>query len=279
MRNYLYSFLFIVAIASGLYYFSTKIEKKDFGWKKAYQVPESVLRMKEDFAFSEVADEYGEGLNGCAAFDPAPGSPAYTGYGADLRGGLLCTVEIDSKGSVYFFYLHTDPVTGSPLGIEYALKGKEEASQYISLAEGENAEEREIEVPYDQDFIIFEDVNFDGVKDVLVTAFTGATGNRSYMVFTYRKDEHAFLEDADYSAIMNLETDPRTKVIKSVVGMGMAGLSYFSRVYRVDDGKPVLIEEIVQEPKPGSDFSIMQKVTRRLIKGQLVEVAREEFAI
>jgi len=194
----------------------------------------------------------------------------YEGVGMDLRDGVLCVSPI-SPNQDFVFYVNTDPKTGDPLGVEYSERGNESNSRYVELKTVDG--KRGIAHPFDKDFIMFMDVNFDGYNDMLVTQDTGATGNVSYLAFLFDPKTSTFALNEDFS-LMNIMPDPKTKTLRSFVTMGAAGMEYVSDLYRVENGKPILVEEVEQK-RVNPEATSFIKVTRRLVKGVLQQVASE----
>jgi len=263
-KNYLLSFIFIIIVASVLYFASTKMEKKTFDWnnKKA----PSISAFSGKFGSLE---QYISDSVGCSVFEAEPGTPPYAGIGMDLRDGMLCVAEI-SPDKDFIFYVHADPVTSDPLGLEYSERGNESNPRYVEL---KNTEGVGIEHPLDRDFITFVDVNFDGHNDILVTQATGATGNVAYLAFLFDKKTSDFSYAEEFS-LMNIVPDPKTKTLRSFATMGAAGMEYAVYLYRVESNKPILIEEVIQK-RANPDATSFEKITRKLVKGSLQQVSSE----
>lgn len=263
-KNYLLSFIFILIVAALLYFASTKMEKRTFDWKNKKVSTVSTFSGKFGSLEQYISDKVG-----CSVFEAAPGSSAYAGIGIDLREGMLCVAEI-SPQKEFIFYVHTDSETSDPLGLEYSERGNESNPRYIEL---KNAEGVGIEHPLDRDFITFVDVNFDGHNDILVTQSTGATGNVAYLTFLFDQKTSDFSYAEDFS-LMNIVPDPKTKTLRSFATMGAAGMEYALYLYLVEEGKPILIEEVVQK-RANQEATAFEKITRKLVKGSLQQVSAE----
>lgn len=121
----------------------------------------------------------------------------------------------------------------------------------------------------------FEDVTFDGYKDLVIETGRGAY-NFSHSYFAYNPKTKTFDLEAVVDDVTNESFDPVKKQIYShFKGRGVGDI-FTDEIYEFRNGKYVLIEDFNQETvDDGRDDTVNPKYTqirRKLIDGKMVEV-------
>jgi ankyrin repeat protein len=123
-----------------------------------------------------------------------------------------------------------------------------------------------VESAWKERYFQFEDINFDGYKDIKILESWGATGNEHYKYLLYNPSKDKFYADEAFQ-FNRPELFPKIKQIHTHRNRGSAGSEFYDQVYKVRDGNPILIKVI--EQTYDSKKGYFRKIVRELIDGEL----------
>ncbi len=119
-----------------------------------------------------------------------------------------------------------------------------------------------------------DDINFDGYLDIYFLAAAGATGNTTYDYWTYDPEKSNFEYSEDYSEVFTPTFDKENKQVRSHWKGGAAGGAYNDSIFKVENGKLVLLQTIEQDStdRPG----VFKRTTEDYEDGKVVSSKSED---
>jgi hypothetical protein len=105
-----------------------------------------------------------------------------------------------------------------------------------------------VELPFkDQDVVLYQDFNFDGVDDIAILELYSSKGP-GYAIYLFK--EQKFILDAEYTDIIqgsqgNFELVPESKTIATMSSGGCCWHSFSN--YSIINGRPYPIEQVIEE--------------------------------
>jgi len=120
--------------------------------------------------------------------------------------------------------------------------------------------------------ILFEDLNFDSWDDMRIVPYVGAGANIPYIVWLWDTGKKQFVYDEALSALVNIQADKDTKIIKS--GGRYSASEYGEDDYKYIDGKLTLFKSVVWTYLDGEYEGMVEEVTSELKNGEMVETGR-----
>lgn len=193
--------------------------------------------------------------------------PAYdiSGY-QDVRGGVICNFYIAKDLPLYTFHLIADLKFDTIKSIEVTEENKNGVIQTLSTTAEEPA--------YTLDSLFnVEDANFDGYKDIKLSSWSGATGNRGYNYWLFDPIKNMFVFNKDLSELSNPNPDPKTKTISTHNNGGAVGCIYDDEIYKFDEnGKLILVHK--EEQVWADDNVSFNRTTSDLLNGKMVTTTK-----
>lgn len=119
--------------------------------------------------------------------------------------------------------------------------------------------------------LVIDDINFDGHDDIaLRTGNEGAYGGPSYAIFLYQPDSKTFVENAALTQLGSenlglFGVDSETKTLTTFTKSGCCW--HQSSIWKIEQNKPELIEEITEEADISADQPTLLITTRKWVDG------------
>jgi len=120
--------------------------------------------------------------------------------------------------------------------------------------------------------LVVEDINFDGIDDIaLRTGNEGAYGGPSYTIYLYQPQSKTFVENTALTQLASenlglFNVDSENKTLTTFTKSGCCW--HQSSIWKIDQNKPVLIEEITDGEDIGAEQPTRLITTRKWINGQ-----------
>ena len=117
--------------------------------------------------------------------------------------------------------------------------------------------------------LVVDDINFDGIDDIaLRTGNEGAYGGPSYTIYLYQPRSKTFVENTALTQLGSenlglFSVDPKTQTLTTFTKSGCCW--HQSSVWKIDQNKPVLIEEITEEADISADHPTLLITTRKWV--------------
>lgn len=183
------------------------------------------------------------------------------------KGNLLSTideVEIAKNAPRFVFKLFGDKKDHS---LQRIMIYRDDTGKHVQTVEIE-----ELEVAESPTQIQFEDINFDGHKDIKIRIFAGATGNEGFSYLLYNPKLMIFVRNKDFEGLNRPELIPEKKQFRTYWNMGSAGAEFDETTYEVRNNKPVLIRSITQQYLHSKGYLL--RTEKELVNGKL-KIVRE----
>lgn len=120
--------------------------------------------------------------------------------------------------------------------------------------------------------LVVDDINFDGVDDIaLRTGNEGAYGGPSYTIYLYQPQSKTFVENTALTQLASenlglFDVDPKNQTLATFTKSGCCW--HQSSIWKIDQNKPVLIEEVTEEADISADRPTLLITTRKWVNGE-----------